>query len=145
MGNLYGNSAHAAARETDAARPAAASARTARQSSGKGGSEKKDFGSLFAEQTARPQFSLPRPRRSKCDDSLSDSYYGRLPRRPAIEQTVRVKKRSDHFIWIALIAALIALGAIAFGQWCDKFGREGDEVILEHIDAAEGAYLPPSF
>ncbi len=145
VGNLYGNSAHAAARETDAARPAAASARTARQNSGKGGSEKKDFGSLFAEQPARPQFSLPRPRRSKRDDSLSDSYYGRLPRRPAIEQTVRVKKRSDHFIWIALIAALIALGAIAFGQWCDKFGREGDEVILEHIDAAEGAYLPPSF
>ncbi|MCM1151578.1 MAG: hypothetical protein NC209_02935 [Alistipes sp.] len=66
---------------------------------------------------SRPQFS--QPKRSKRDD-FSDSYYGRLPRRPAIEQTVRVKKRSDHFIWIALIATLIALAAIAFGQWIDS-------------------------
>ena len=67
----------------------------------------------------------------KSDDLFADSYYGRLPRRPAIEQTVSVKKRSDHFIWIALIAALIALGAIAFGQWCDSFNSEGEEIYFE--------------
>ena len=67
----------------------------------------------------------------KRDELFSDSYYGRLPRRPAIEQTVNVKRRSDHFIWIALIAAVIALGAILFGQWCDSFNREGEEVYLE--------------
>lgn len=100
-----------------------------------------DFASP-AEQSGHPQFkSLSLPKRSKRDDTLVDSCYGRLPRRPAIEQTVRVKKRSDHFIWIALAAALIALGAIAFGQWCDKFGREGDEVILEHVSADDG-YMP---
>lgn len=67
----------------------------------------------------------------KRDELFSDSYYGRLPRRPAIEQTVNVKRRSDHFIWIALIAAVIALGAILFGQWCDSFNREGEEIYLE--------------
>ncbi len=100
-----------------------------------------DFASP-TEQSSHPQFkSLSLPKRTKRDDTLVDSYYGRLPRRPAIEQTVRVRKRSDHFIWIALAAALIALGAIAFGQWCDKFGREGDEVILEHISTDDG-YMP---
>lgn len=159
MGTLYGSSGHAAAEESAANRPAfnAASGAedTPRPNPGTTDSEKKDsgkkefgqkeFSALFDESSARPQFkSLSLPRRSKRDDSLSDSYYGRLPRRPAIEQTVRVKKRSDHFLWIALAAALIALGAIAFGQWCDKFGREGDEVILEHIDDAGGEYLPPT-
>lgn len=100
-----------------------------------------DFASS-AEQSGHPQFkSLSLPKRTRHDDTLVDSCYGRLPRRPAIEQTVRVKKRSDHFIWIALAAALIALGAIAFGQWCDKFGREGDEVILEHVSNDNG-YMP---
>ena len=100
-----------------------------------------DFASP-TEQSSHPQFkSLSLPKRTKRDDTLVDSYYGRLPRRPAIAQTVRVRKRSDHFIWIALAAALIALGAIAFGQWCDKFGREGDEVILEHISTDDG-YMP---
>lgn len=159
MGTLYGSSGHAAAEESAANRPAfnaaSGAADTARPNPGTTDSEKKDsgkkefgqkeFSALLDESSARPQFkSLSLPRRSKRDDSLSDSYYGRLPRRPAIEQTVRVKKRSDHFLWIALAAALIALGAIAFGQWCDKFGREGDEVILEHIDDAGGEYLPPT-
>lgn len=159
MGTLYGSSGHAAAEESAANRPAfnaaSGAADTPRPNPGTTDSEKKDsgkkefgqkeFSALFDESSARPQFkSLSLPRRSKRDDSLSDSYYGRLPRRPAIEQTVRVKKRSDHFLWIALAAALIALGAIAFGQWCDKFGREGDEVILEHIDDAGGEYLPPT-
>lgn len=159
MGTLYGSSGHAAAEEPAANRPAfnaaSGAADTPRPNPGTTDSEKKDsgkkefgqkeFSALLDETSARPQFkSLSLPRRSKRDDSLSDSYYGRLPRRPAIEQTVRVKKRSDHFLWIALAAALIALGAIAFGQWCDKFGREGDEVILEHIDDAGGEYLPPT-
>lgn len=161
MGTLYGSSGHAAAEEPAANRSAfnatSGAADTARPNPGTTDSEKKDsgknkkefgqkeFSALLDESSACPQFkSLSLPRRSKRDDSLSDSYYGRLPRRPAIEQTVRVKKRSDHFLWIALAAALIALGAIAFGQWCDKFGREGDEVILEHIDDAGGEYLPPT-
>lgn len=159
MGTLYGNSGHAEVEEPAANRSAfnaaSGAADTPRPNPGTTDSEKKDsgkkefgqkeFSALLNESSARPQFkSLSLPRRSKRDDSLSDSYYGRLPRRPAIEQTVRVKKRSDHFLWIALAAALIALGAIAFGQWCDKFGREGDEVILEHIDDAGGEYLPPT-
>ena len=92
----------------------------------------------LTEQPAKPYFKpLSLPKFSKRDD-LGDSYYGRLPRRPAIEQTVRVKKRSDHFIWIALIAALIAAAAIAFGYWCDTFGREGDEALPEFITPAPG-------
>lgn len=99
--------------------------------------QKKDIFSM-AEQPAKPRFKpLSLPKLSKRDD-LGDSYYGRLPRRPAIEQTVRVKKRSDHFIWIALIAALIAAAAIAFGYWCDTFGREDDEILMEYTAPAPG-------
>jgi len=83
-------------------------------------------------QPARPvQPESEMPRQSTPSRFQLASYYGRLPRRPAIEQTVNVKRRSDHFIWIALIAAVIALGAILFGQWCDSFNREGEEVYLE--------------
>jgi len=82
------------------------------------------------EPAPRSHFRLA-SKKLKRDELFADSCYGRLPRRPAIEQTVRVKKRSDHFIWIALIAAAIALAAIFFGQWCESFGREGEEVFLE--------------
>ncbi len=83
-------------------------------------------------------------KRSKRDD-FADSCYGRLPRRPAIEQTVRVKKRSDHFIWIALIAAAIALAAIAFGGWVDSFGREDEVELFERPASSGDDYMPSDF
>lgn len=86
-------------------------------------------GHSVRESSAPSRFQLA-SKKLKSDELFADSYYGRLPRRPAIEQTVSVKKRSDHFIWIALIAALIALGAIAFGQWCESFGSE-EEIFFE--------------
>ena len=83
-------------------------------------------------------------KRSKRDD-FAESSYGRLPRRPAIEQTVRVKKRSDHFIWIALIAAAIALAAIAFGGWVDSFGREDEAELFERPASQGDDFLPSDF
>lgn len=121
---------------TPAARPATPEKKPAEEPA-KPQPQKKDIFSM-TEQPAKPYFKpLSLPKFSKRDD-LGDSYYGRLPRRPAIEQTVRVKKRSDHFIWIALIAALIAAAAIAFGYWCDTFGREGDEALPEFFTPAPG-------
>lgn len=118
-----------------------------RKDSGQKHSERLDTALYRTEQPAKPHFKpLALPKRSRRDDLPDDSYYGRLPRRPAIEQTVRVKKRSDHFLWIALIAALIAAAAIAFGYWCDTFGREGDEVLMEYTNPAPGdATLPMPF
>ncbi len=88
---------------------------------------------LFDDQEPqRPSF---RPRRRS---SRSDSYYGKLPRRPAIEQTVVVKRRSDHFIWIALVATAIALAAIAFGHWCDT--RDQENVPLRHISEEQAPF-----
>ncbi|MDE5707875.1 MAG: hypothetical protein K2I32_00240 [Alistipes sp.] len=133
---LYNEPASAASAATAAP---AASAKPAAQSAT---SQTEPAPKFETEIDSRPQFSLPLPKRSKRDD-FSDSYYGRLPRRPAIESSVRVKKRSDHFIWIALIAALIALAAILFGQWCDTLGREGDDIFLEH--PASGEYTPSGF
>ncbi len=84
------------------------------------------------EEPQRPSF---RPRRRS---SRSDEYYGKLPRRPAIEQTIVVKRRSDHFIWIALVATAIALGAIAFGHWCDT--RDQETVPLRHISEEQATF-----
>ncbi len=67
-----------------------------------------------------------------------DEYYGKLPRRPAIEQTIVVKRRSDHFIWIALVATAIALGAIAFGHWCDT--RDQETVPLRYISEEQAPF-----
>ena len=84
------------------------------------------------EEPQRPSF---RPRRRS---SRSDEYYGKLPRRPAIEQTIVVKRRSDHFIRISLVATAIALGAIAFGHWCDT--RDQETVPLRYISEEQAPF-----
>ncbi len=133
--NLYGDSPQPAQplRTSRPAQPVRSeqplqSARPAQQQAQSEPEEPKHSVSMPSMPPSRFQLASKKLKR---DELFADSYYGRLPRRPAIEQTVRVKKRSDHFIWIALIAALIALAAIAFGEWSDSFGREDEEFYFE--------------
>lgn len=52
------------------------------------------------------------------DPSVKGLRYGRRPHRSAqtyIDGTPR--RRADRFVWIAIFAAVIALGVIAFGYW----------------------------
>lgn len=126
--NLYGDSAQPA-RPVRSAQPAQ-SVRPTQPASRPAQPQSESSELPRSDSAPKSRFQLA-SKKLKRDELFADSYYGRLPRRPAIEQTVRVKKRSDHFIWIALIAAIIALAAIFFGQWCESFGSEGEEVFFE--------------
>ena len=58
-------------------------------------------------------------------------YVDRVPRR----------RGADWFIWIAIIAAVIAAGAIAFGYWRDAKERQAEAEYIE-APAAGGVSQP---
>ena len=61
-------------------------------------------------------------------DTDAYRYVDRVPRR-----------RADRFIWIAVIAALLAVAAIAFGLWRDAREKQAEN---EYIELPQAAELP---
>ena len=49
------------------------------------------------------------------------------------------RRRADRFIWIAVIAALLAVAAIAFGLWRDAREKQAEN---EYIELPQAAELP---
>lgn len=67
------------------------------------------------------------------DPSLRGLRYGKPPRSTDAYTYVDrpPRRRVDRFIWIALIAAAVALAAIAFGYWRDAQERRAEEETFE--------------
>lgn len=108
----------------DAGDSAAASVRT-RMPSGKGSGAAR---TESAEPRVSPSVKL------NPDPSVRGLRYGRPPKTTDAYTYVDrpPRRRADRFIWIALIAAAIALAAIAFGYWRDVQQRRAeDEYLLQ--------------
>ena len=67
--------------------------------------------------------------------------YGKPPKNTdAYRYVDRVpRRRADRFIWIAVIAALLAVAAIAFGLWRDAREKQAEN---EYIELPQAAELP---
>ena len=75
------------------------------------------------------------------DPSVRGLRYGKPPKNTAAYRYVdRVpRRRADRFIWIAVIAALLAVAAIAFGLWRDAREKQAEN---EYIELPQAAELP---
>lgn len=74
------------------------------------------------------------------DPSVRGLRYGKPPKTTAACRYVDrpPRRRADWFIWIAIAAAVIAAGAIAFGYWRDAKERQAEAEYLE-VPAAQTA------
>ena len=75
------------------------------------------------------------------DPSVRGLRYGKPPKNTdAYRYVDRVpRRRADRFIWIAVIAALLAVAAIAFGLWRDAREKQAEN---EYIELPQAAELP---
>ena len=75
------------------------------------------------------------------DPSVRGLRYGKPPKNTdAYRYVDRVpRRRADRFIWIAVIAALLAVAAIAFGLWRDAREKQAEN---EYIELPQAAALP---
>ena len=75
------------------------------------------------------------------DPSVRGLRYGKPPKNTdAYRYVDRVpRRRADRFIWIAGIAALLAVAAIAFGLWRDAREKQAEN---EYIELPQAAELP---
>ena len=75
------------------------------------------------------------------DPSVRGLRYGKPPKNTDVYRYVdRVpRRRADRFIWIAVIAALLAVAAIAFGLWRDAREKQAEN---EYIELPQAAELP---
>ena len=75
------------------------------------------------------------------DPSVRGLRYGKPPKNTdAYCYVDRVpRRRADRFIWIAVIAALLAVAAIAFGLWRDAREKQAEN---EYIELPQAAELP---
>lgn len=99
-------------------------------------------------EAVRTAFTEPHVSRSakmNPDPSVRGLRYGKPPKNTdAYTYVDRVpRRRADRFIWIAVIAAILALGAIAFGLWNDARERQSETEYIElpanPSESAEGA------
>lgn len=98
-------------------------------------------------EAVRSAFAEPHVSRSakmNPDPSVRGLRYGKPPKNTdAYTYVDRVpRRRADRFIWIAVIAAILALGAIAFGLWHDAREQRAETEYIElpagQPDSAEG-------
>ena len=78
------------------------------------------------------------------DPSVRGLRYGKPPKNTDAYTYVdrAPRRRADRFIWIAVIAAILALGAIAFGLWHDAREQAETEYIelpANQPETGEGA------
>lgn len=75
------------------------------------------------------------------DPSVRGLRYGKPPKTTAACRYVDrpPRRRADWFIWIAIAAAVIAAGAIAFGYWRDAKERQAEEAEYLEVPAAQTA------
>ena len=79
------------------------------------------------------------------DPSVRGLRYGKPPKTTAACRYVDrpPRRRADWFIWIAIAAAVIAAGAIAFGYWRDAKERQAEAEYLEVPTAQTAAATTP--
>lgn len=95
-------------------------------------------------EAVRTAFTEPHVSRSakmNPDPSVRGLRYGKPPKNTdAYRYVDRVpRRRADRFIWIAVIAALLAVAAIAFGLWRDAREKQAEN---EYIELPQAAELP---
>ena len=75
------------------------------------------------------------------DPSVRGLRYGKPPKSTdAYRYVDRVpRRRADRFIWIAVIAAVLAVAAIAFGLWRDAREKQAEN---EYIELPQAAAFP---
>ena len=100
-----------------------------------------------AKPAATPAFTEPHVSPSakmNPDPSVRGLRYGRPPKNTDAYTYVgrAPRRRVDRFIWIAVIAAVLALAAIGYGYYRDLPERQPDQA--EWIDAAEPAAAEPA-
>ena len=120
---------------TYAPEPGAADEKPARQPQLEPGKLAEAVKTAFAEPRVSPSAKM------NPDPSVRGLRYGKPPKSTAAYRYVdrAPRRRADRFIWIAVIAAILALGAIAFGLWRDA--QEKAEASLE-LPAAQTAAAP---
>lgn len=87
-------------------------------------------------EAVRTAFAEPHVSRSakmNPDPSVRGLRYGKPPKNTDAYTYVdrAPRRRADRFIWIAVIAAILALGAIAFGLWNDAREQQGETEYIE--------------
>lgn len=72
------------------------------------------------------------------DPSVRGLRYGKPPKNTDAYRYVdrAPRRRADRFIWIAVIAAVLAVAAIAFGLWRDAREKQADAEYIEQPQAA---------
>lgn len=72
------------------------------------------------------------------DPSVRGLRYGKPPKSTDAYRYVdrAPRRRTDRFIWIAVIAAVLAVAAIAFGLWSDAREKQADTEYIEQPQAA---------
>lgn len=75
------------------------------------------------------------------DPSVRGLRYGKPPKSTDAYKYVDrpPRRRADRFIWIAVIAAVVALAAIAFGYWHEEREKRIEAELLETPAAVEAA------
>ena len=115
-------------------------------SSGRRGSRTQHVHSEKVAEAVRTAFSEPRVSRSAKmdpDPSLRGLRYGKPPKNTDAYTYVdrAPRRRTDRFVWIAVIAAVLALAAIAFGLWNDARTQEPEP---EYIELPASVHDDPS-
>lgn len=87
-------------------------------------------------EAVRTAFSEPRVSRSAKmdpDPSVRGLRYGKPPKNTDAYTYVdrAPRRRTDRFVWIAVIAAVLALAAIAFGLWHDARKQQAETEYIE--------------
>ena len=121
--------------EPGAAAPLSGDEKPARQSQLEPGKLAEAVRTAFAEPHVSPSAKM------NPDPSVRGLRYGKPPKNTdAYRYVDRVpRRRADRFIWIAVIAALLAVAAIAFGLWRDAREKQAEN---EYIELPQAAELP---
>lgn len=76
------------------------------------------------------------------DPSVRGLRYGKAPKKPKTDDAytymTRQRRRGDLFLWIAILAALIASAAIGFGYWHEHRERQAEAEYLEYRQLIDG-------
>lgn len=108
----------------------------AEASSARTGSRTQHVHSERVAEAVRTAFSEPRVSRSAKmdpDPSVRGLRYGKPPKNTDAYTYVdrAPRRRTDRFVWIAVIAAVLALAAIAFGLWHDARKQQAETEYIE--------------